>query len=214
MAVFDREGVFILKIDRMLYGFYYFTSCPVGLLCLNWRSSAAAHVKNRTLRKHSAAARCAAPGTLLTPHTHCTRPSTDLIDFTLWVRPSSRLRLLPPKVEKSSTFSGSDGCDGSVTQSDRVMQIYPLWRYLDSAQWKSPLWYNPGKHMDMSKYQSASGRLKNLKTTPPCVGHAHSLPSTDVYSGYAAWDVPQRARWKCFHWLEWQRSAAVTAPQP
>ena len=34
MAVFDREGVFILKIDRMLYGFYYFTSCPVGLLCL------------------------------------------------------------------------------------------------------------------------------------------------------------------------------------
>ena len=56
MPVFDREGVFIFKIDRILYGFYYFTSCPVGLLCLNWRSSAAAHVKNRTLRKDSVAA--------------------------------------------------------------------------------------------------------------------------------------------------------------
>ena len=56
MAVFDREAVFILKIDRMLDGFYYFTSCPVGLLCLNWRGSAAARVKNRTLRKYSAAA--------------------------------------------------------------------------------------------------------------------------------------------------------------
>ena len=56
MAVFDREGVFILKIDQMLYGFYDFTSCPVGLLCLNWRVSAAARVKNRTLRKDSVAA--------------------------------------------------------------------------------------------------------------------------------------------------------------
>ena len=44
VAVFDREGFFISKIDRMLYGFYYFTSCPVGLLCLNWRGSAAARV--------------------------------------------------------------------------------------------------------------------------------------------------------------------------
>ena len=57
MAVFDREGVFILKIDRMLYGFYYLTSCPVGLLCWNWRGSAAARVKNRTLRKDSVVAR-------------------------------------------------------------------------------------------------------------------------------------------------------------
>ena len=56
MAVFDREGGFILKIDRMLYGFYYFTSCQIGLLCLNWRVSAAARVKNRTLRKDSVAA--------------------------------------------------------------------------------------------------------------------------------------------------------------
>ena len=56
MAVFDREGGFILKIDRMLYGFYYFTSCPVGLLCLNWRFSAAARVKNRTLCIASVAA--------------------------------------------------------------------------------------------------------------------------------------------------------------
>ena len=56
MAVFDREGAFILEIDRMLYGFYCFTSCPVSLLCLNWRGSAAARVKNRTLRKDSVAA--------------------------------------------------------------------------------------------------------------------------------------------------------------
>ena len=51
-----RGGAFILKIDRMLYGFYDFTFCPVGLLCLNWRGSAAARVKNRTLRKDSIAA--------------------------------------------------------------------------------------------------------------------------------------------------------------
>lgn len=25
------------------------------------------------------------------------------------------------------------------------------------------------------------------------------------------WDVPRRAWWKCEHWLEWQRSAQVTA---
>ena len=56
MAVFDREAVVFFFIDRMLYGFYYFTSCPVGLLCLNWRVSAAARVKNRTLRKDSVAA--------------------------------------------------------------------------------------------------------------------------------------------------------------
>ena len=56
MAVFDQEGAFILKIDQMLYGFYYFTSCPVGLLCLNWRVSAAARVKNRTLRNDSVVA--------------------------------------------------------------------------------------------------------------------------------------------------------------
>ena len=56
MAVFDPEGAFILKIDRMLYGFYYFTSCPFGLLCLNWRGSAAARIKNRTLHKDSVAA--------------------------------------------------------------------------------------------------------------------------------------------------------------
>ena len=65
MAVFDRKGAFILKIDQMLYGFYYFTSCPVGLLCLNWRGSAAARVKNRTLCKDSAAAAVTAPETLL-----------------------------------------------------------------------------------------------------------------------------------------------------
>ena len=27
VAVFDQEGVLFLKIDRMLYGFYYLTSC-------------------------------------------------------------------------------------------------------------------------------------------------------------------------------------------
>ena len=55
MAAFDREGAFILKIDRMLYGFYYFTSCPVGLLCLNWRISAAARAAPGTLLRRSAA---------------------------------------------------------------------------------------------------------------------------------------------------------------
>ena len=49
VAIVDGGGV-------LLYGFYYFTSCPVGLLCLNWRISAAARVKNRTLRKDSVAA--------------------------------------------------------------------------------------------------------------------------------------------------------------
>ena len=100
MAVFDREGVFILKIDRMLYGFYYFTSCPVGLLCLNWRGSAAARVKNRTLRKDSVAA--------------------------------AAMKAFPP---------GAPGNDSAASQE-------------------------------------------------------------------------QRARWKCFHWLEWQQSAAATATQP
>ena len=70
MAVFDREGVFISKIDRMLYG--YFTSCPVGLLCLNWCGSAAARVKNRTLRKDSVAA--AARRSWYAAETFCSGP--------------------------------------------------------------------------------------------------------------------------------------------
>ena len=48
VVIYEREGVFILKIDRMLYGFYYFTSCLVNLLCGNWRGSATARVKNRS----------------------------------------------------------------------------------------------------------------------------------------------------------------------
>ena len=49
----------------LLYGFYYFTSCPVGLLCLNWRVSAAARSKIERYVKIALRLRRAAPGTLL-----------------------------------------------------------------------------------------------------------------------------------------------------
>ena len=129
----------------------------------------------------------------LTPHTHCTRPSTDLIDFT-WDAPEMHCGSVRQvgsvscvqKLRKVQLFQGA-----TVATDPSPNQI-ALCKYIPC----DTTWTLPNENhlcgttrestWICQKYQSASGRFKNLKTTPPCVGHAHSLPSTDVYSGYAA----------------------------